>query len=644
MSASFVMTLFQSYSKVTLGFSIILAMLLMIMGLWIKDTRSNAHRIEHVTKLQLRSNHVSVMRDVALERTISLHRMADIQDPFSRDDEYMHYRAIAADFLRAREALASNNEHESLESPLWNKLKPLMNEGGAIQNKVAGLIMDEEIVAANRILIEDLWPVQNRVIQTLNDLLAIQKNHIEEELRQTVTHRADTYLLIALLGTITLMFTLFMFYVLRSNGKAEREFLNQSKKIRELYEVSSRPGSTVQEKILQILRMGCEFMNLDAAYVCSVSGDVEDCATIFSYVNPGVRIDRRFQEQVLDKYHRITIWRKDLLALHNLSRDSSTDIPQHDGALIAICIDVNTDVFGTVSFVSMQAREQAFNDKEQDLVRLIASWVSMSLERLSKEQELEEARDISEAASRVKSSFLANMSHELRTPLNAIIGYSEMLTEMSTEDRGEEFLEDLRKITNSGRHLLGLINDILDISKIEAGKVELSMANVDINEMLDEVCSTVTPGIIKNHNHFKVYWDRELSLIYCDVVRVRQILINLLSNAGKFCRDGQVTLRVTVDESKKQRNLVFRIEDTGIGIETDKINRLFKPFSQLINDVSGEFGGTGLGLVISKRLANLMDGDIKVDSAPGKLTTFTFWIPAVTGRQSVQQHINTQSN
>lgn len=230
------------------------------------------------------------------------------------------------------------------------------------------------------------------------------------------------------------------------------------------------------------------------------------------------------------------------------------------------------------------------------------------------------------AASQAKSAFLANMSHELRTPLNAIIGYSEMLLEDAEDEGAEERMADLQKVRRSGHHLLGLISDILDISKIEAGKLELSFDAVDFDELIQDVQSTVQPLVEKNGNSLDVVVADNIGLLECDAQRVRQVLMNLLSNAAKFTEDGVVGLDV-------QRGgngwLCITICDDGIGMSEEQVDRLFQPFHQADNAISKRYGGTGLGLAISLRFAEMMGGRIAVDSRLGEGSRFTFWLPDI---------------
>ncbi len=244
--------------------------------------------------------------------------------------------------------------------------------------------------------------------------------------------------------------------------------------------------------------------------------------------------------------------------------------------------------------------------------------------------ELLRARRDAENANSAKSRFLANMSHELRTPLNAILGYSEMLQEEAEDIGQSDFVPDLQKIHAAGRHLLTLINDVLDLSKIEAGKMELVPEHFDVRALVDEVATTIRPLVENNSNRLDVDCADDVAGMHSDLTRIRQILLNLLSNASKFTENGTITLDVDREGGPESGHdvIVFSVSDSGIGMTQEQIARLFEPFSQAEAATSQRYGGTGLGLAISRRLCRMMGGDISVESEYRGGSTFTARLPA----------------
>jgi PAS domain S-box-containing protein len=232
-------------------------------------------------------------------------------------------------------------------------------------------------------------------------------------------------------------------------------------------------------------------------------------------------------------------------------------------------------------------------------------------------------------ANRTKSTFLANMSHELRTPLNAIIGYSELLQELADRDGRPDALPDLAKINKAGKHLLTLINDILDISKIEAGRMDLCLETVVVSDLIGEIRATVEPLVAANGNSLEIVGADAPVSIYNDVTRLRQCLLNLLSNACKFTQKGAIRLVVKCETDGGRECIVFRVSDTGIGMTADQMGRLFQAFTQADASTTRRYGGTGLGLAITRKIALLMGGNVTVESAPGQGSTFTLLMPAV---------------
>jgi len=256
-------------------------------------------------------------------------------------------------------------------------------------------------------------------------------------------------------------------------------------------------------------------------------------------------------------------------------------------------------------------------------------WLAQDMTELKRIQgEVARARDAAEEASRAKSRFLANMSHELRTPLNAIIGYSQMLQEDYVGPQQEEVRGDLEKIERSGHILLGIVNDILDLSKIEAGRERVELQNVDVAAVLRDVYSTVEPLARQQGNVVQIDCPEHARLAYADLPKLRQSLLNLVNNACKFTENGRVTVAVSRLRSGSGDWTEVCVSDTGIGIGAEHLNKLFQPFSQVDGSATRKYNGTGLGLALSKKFCQMMGGDITVSSEPGRGSRFAIRVPA----------------
>ena len=286
-------------------------------------------------------------------------------------------------------------------------------------------------------------------------------------------------------------------------------------------------------------------------------------------------------------------------------------------------------VLGVLSLFSQKYRRSDL--KTEAVLNTLGCHIGEFIHRLKTAQELMEAKNEAQSASKSKSQFLANMSHELRTPLNAIIGYSELLQEDAKEEGlTSSMVSDLDKVQNAGKHLLGLINDILDLSKIEAGRMQLYLGHFEVRSLMTLITPAIDLQMQANHNQLEINVSSEVSSMYADVMKVRQSLLNLLSNAAKFTHNGQVKLNIRIinwSTPTSKLGIEFQVTDSGIGISQEDVGKLFQVFSQADGSSTREYGGTGLGLTISQQFCQMMGGDITVESTLGSGSTFTIRLP-----------------
>lgn len=304
-------------------------------------------------------------------------------------------------------------------------------------------------------------------------------------------------------------------------------------------------------------------------------------------------------------------------------------------SIISIPVTTSGRTLGELN-LTVSENEVQWTARWMSFLTSVGSQIGMALQRLRAEHdnermnaELITARDEALEASRTKTAFLANMSHELRTPMNAIIGYSEMLIEEAPDLKPEDFVPDLEKVRAAGKHLLALINDILDLSKIEAGKMTLFLESFSIRSTIDDVVAMIQPLISRNNNTLAITCRDDIGIMVADVVKVRQTLFNLLSNACKFTDGGEIRLDVSTIDRGGAEQIVMAVTDSGIGMTQDQMGRLFQAFVQADSSTTRKYGGTGLGLTISRKFCQMMGGDIRVASQLGHGSTFTIEIPRI---------------
>lgn len=310
---------------------------------------------------------------------------------------------------------------------------------------------------------------------------------------------------------------------------------------------------------------------------------------------------------------------------------SETDAKIHEllpsRSLITLPLSINEEVIGVLAFANTHKNVAAGEDEIEAIERHVG-FIATAIRNARMYEKIKHAEKAANAANQAKSQFLANMSHELRTPMNAVIGYSEMLKEEAEDQGADDFIPDLDRICKASKHLLHLINDILDLSKVEADKIELYPEPIDIGEFIDEISSGIGPIMETNGNRLEVKRSEDVAEVVNDVTRLRQVVLNLVSNAAKFTHEGTVRLTVSRTSADGIDWLDIAVSDTGIGMSPKQIQQVFQPFTQADASTTRKYGGTGLGLAISKSYCELMGGTLAVTSEQGKGSTFTAHIPA----------------
>jgi len=451
----------------------------------------------------------------------------------------------------------------------------------------------------------------------------------------------------------------FMFYITLLVNRTTRNFVSarhqlqdknkqimvQTEQLASISEVAQLVNSTldidqVMKTIMERLNREFDFtlmaiMFLDqedeVLYLDRLRGDVPE---EMMEVLLGLQIPLTEQESAFT----IAVSTKAPYYISDVSRDTgaaegvSAEIYQRIPAksLITFPLIKDDEALGVLTFANTE-KHFALEAEDIDHIGRYVTYIVSALRNANDYREIQEARAAADSANKAKSQFLANMSHELRTPMNAVIGYSEMLEE-EAEDRGlTDLIPDLQKIRNAGGHLLELINDVLDLSKIEADKIELFVENCKPEDLLADIVSTAMPLFDTNKNRFETEISDQLGEATIDRTKVSQVILNLLSNAAKFTSEGLVRLTAARSKHNDSDWLIVSVNDSGIGMTEEQLERIFDPFSQADASTTREFGGTGLGLSISRKFCELMGGTLTAESRENEGSTFTMSIPVKGG-------------
>ena len=602
----------QSKKLLTLGFGIIGLLFFVFSFGWIYTIHDGQSWIHKVIKEKEEEKLVSDLKTITLKRNIATVRMILMNDAFDRDEQYMYMRSLGAEFIRIRQLL-EKNYFDEYDIEYWKGIRQPISLGERVQTKIVELLVEDKKKEAE-MHVNELFKMQDNINSELNNLNNLVDQKVNTVIRD-VKNASQVYYYIAGLTLLIAIVTGFIIirYVFKNIQKSEKLLVEYGYKIREIYNISAEAGTSNEDQIQHMLVTGCQILDMDHAYIVQADS-VNNSKRIIYEFSRGVEINKQSINMINNKLCDFSLYSNNTISMYDMDKSifwrKDKSLLNDIRACISSPFKVDNENYGVLCFLNGKPHKPTFTAEDSDLVKLMSSWIGFTVERNIDNERQIQLIDEAEKANIAKSEFLGNMSHELRTPMHAILSYSGFgITRFKTAD-DEKKLNYFIKIQKSANSLLFLLNDILDLSKLQADKMEFDFSENNFNGTVADVIDELSELAIKNSLSIEYTLELNDACFSYDNGRIKQVIRNLLSNAIKFSsKDSVISIEAVRDES----SVHFCISDTGVGIPEEELIEIFDKFKQSSKTKTGA-GGTGLGLAICREIIEYHHGKIWAES------------------------------